>query len=666
MKHLFAYLFFFTLVVACLPPEDEDTTTINYELTSKEVKAIYELQDKQEVDSLLLLLNDKYATKRYWAARAFASIKEEKAVDSLANLLQDESERVRIAAAYALGQIGEERSETALITAFMQEDSTGAHNVLNRTILEAVGKSASPSFLKSLSTVQTYQKSDTALLEGQAWGIYRYMLRDITDLAGTRRMLQLVTDEDYPAQVRFIAAHYLQRGKKLNLDTLQIDTTLAGNFRNATDSNLRMALAIALGKTKSEHALRNLMEQFNTERDYRVKCNILRAFSNFEYAKVRDLVFTSLRDENIHVAQSAVGFLMSNGYARDANGYRQIARDTTLDTQVRVGLLTAANKHLANYFVDYKGRTNFALRQIFEQSNDVYAKAAALKGMAYYPKMYSYIGEVSQNTSDPIIKTASMEALQTICTEGQLKPTMGTRYKKTTQEIGAFLLKGIQSKEPGTIAVASGALTTSAMDFKTVLADSISILERALEGLSLPKEIESYNMLQKTIDLFKGKKTSDPQTVAYNHPIDWAVLEDVERATIKTGKGDISIEFLTDIAPGSVANFVQLANEGFYDKKNFHRVVPNFVIQGGCPIGSGYGALDYTIRSELPPIYYDQAGYVGMASAGRHTEGTQFFITHSPTPHLDGGYTIFAKVTEGMDVVHKIEVGDKMESVKVE
>lgn len=665
MKHLFAYFFLFALVVACMPPEEEDTTTINYELRSQEVKAIYELQDRQEVDSLLLLLKDKYASNRYWAARAFASIKSEKAVDSLAYLLQDESEQVRIAAAYALGQIGQESSESALIAAFVQEDSTGAHNLLNRTILEAVGKSATPSFLKALSTIQTYQPSDTALLEGQAWGIYRYMRRDITDLAGTRRMLKLAMDEAYPEQVRFIAANYLMRAKELNLDRLQVDTVLAASFRDATDARIRMALAVALGKTKSEHALRNLMEQFNEEKDYRVQCNILRAFRNFEYAKVRDLVFSSLRNENIHVAQSAADFLLQNGYSRDANGYRQIARDTSMHPQVRISLLTAANKYLANYFVDYKGRTNFALRQIFEESKDVYERASALRGMAYYPKMYNYIGEISQSTKSPILKTASMEALKTICNSDQFKLTMGTRAKRATQEVGAYLLNGIQSKEPGTIAVAADALRAPIMDFKTVLADSLSILENALGALSLPKEIESYNQLQETIDYFKGKKTQTPQTVAYNHPIDWEVLEDVERATIETVRGSITLDFLMDVAPASVANFIQLANEGFYNGKNFHRVVPNFVIQGGCPIGSGYGALDYTIRSELPPIYYDEAGYVGMASAGNHTEGTQFFITHSPTPHLDGNYTIFAKVSAGMDIVHKIEVGDRIEKVTI-
>jgi cyclophilin family peptidyl-prolyl cis-trans isomerase len=118
-------------------------------------------------------------------------------------------------------------------------------------------------------------------------------------------------------------------------------------------------------------------------------------------------------------------------------------------------------------------------------------------------------------------------------------------------------------------------------------------------------------------------------------------------------------------APESVTSFLQLAGSGYYNGKAFHRVVPNFVIQTGCPRGDGFGGLDFTLRSELAETYYDDQGYVGMASAGPHTEGPQFFITHSPTPHLDGRYTIIGKVISGMDIVHRIEMGDTIKQINI-
>ena len=135
------------------------------------------------------------------------------------------------------------------------------------------------------------------------------------------------------------------------------------------------------------------------------------------------------------------------------------------------------------------------------------------------------------------------------------------------------------------------------------------------------------------------------------------------QVAIKTNKGVIRVEMYTQCVPGSVSNFLNLVKDNFYDGKSVHRVVPNFVIQGGCPRGDGYGGLDYTIRSEVPQLYYEDEGYLGMASAGLHTEGTQWFITHSPAMHLSGKYTIFGKVTDGMNIVHNIEVGDIIEDV---
>ena len=175
----------------------------------------------------------------------------------------------------------------------------------------------------------------------------------------------------------------------------------------------------------------------------------------------------------------------------------------------------------------------------------------------------------------------------------------------------------------------------------------------------LAKALKEYNI--ETLSIPEDKKGLKP--------INWKIIDSLDRNSkviIKTSQGDITMQLFQERAPGSVANFVELVNAKFYDGKPFHRVVPNFVIQTGCPRGDGFGSLDFTIRSELAGSYYDDEGYVGMASAGLHTEGTQFFITHSPTPHLDGRYTIFGKVISGMDVVRQISMGDTIKEINIE
>ncbi|MBE9041240.1 peptidylprolyl isomerase [Oscillatoriales cyanobacterium LEGE 11467] len=136
------------------------------------------------------------------------------------------------------------------------------------------------------------------------------------------------------------------------------------------------------------------------------------------------------------------------------------------------------------------------------------------------------------------------------------------------------------------------------------------------------------------------------------------------QAIMETDKGTINLELFSDDAPNTVQNFVDLSKKGFYDGLNFHRVIPNFMIQGGCPNGTGTGGPGYQIKCEINKNKH-LAGTLSMAHAGKDTGGSQFFICHSPQSHLDGVHTVFGK-TEDMDVVNAIRQGDKIVSVKIE
>jgi len=138
------------------------------------------------------------------------------------------------------------------------------------------------------------------------------------------------------------------------------------------------------------------------------------------------------------------------------------------------------------------------------------------------------------------------------------------------------------------------------------------------------------------------------------------------KINMETNKGTIEIKLYPEHAPVTVNNFVFLAQEGYYDDVAFHRVIPNFVIQGGDPTGTGRGGPGYRFQDEFEgnPLKHE-TGVLSMANAGPGTNGSQFFITHSPQPHLDGKHTVFGKVTSGMDVVNSIKEGDKMTSVTV-
>jgi len=140
-------------------------------------------------------------------------------------------------------------------------------------------------------------------------------------------------------------------------------------------------------------------------------------------------------------------------------------------------------------------------------------------------------------------------------------------------------------------------------------------------------------------------------------------------ATIKTNKGDINLKLFPDKAPLTVLNFVNLSKRGFYNNLTFHRVIPNFMIQGGCPLGTGTGGPGYKFKDEFSPeLKHNKPGILSMANAGPNTNGSQFFITHVPTPHLNNKHTVFGEVVDSKDqkVVNSIVTGDKIITIVIE
>jgi cyclophilin family peptidyl-prolyl cis-trans isomerase len=303
-----------------------------------------------------------------------------------------------------------------------------------------------------------------------------------------------------------------------------------------------------------------------------------------------------------------------------------------------------------------------------DRSNDVYTKAAFIEALSYDPLNYPSLEQKGLKSNENVLSTAATLALSRVLTSDkfdQIYRTMAAK-EKVTDDLRQYFVDIFRGRNEGSMAAAASILRDETFPFKEEVTIKSSIREALLQ-LDLPRQLETKYEMERTLAYMEGKEYIQAPFV-YNHPIDWTLvnsISDSSRVFIVTNKGQIELELYHHHAPGSVANFVKLVNDNYYDNNTIHRVVPNFVVQAGCPRGDGYGSLDYTIRSELGPKYYDDEGYIGMASAGPDTEGTQWFITHSPTPHLDGRYTIFGKVLSGMDVVHSLQIGDKIQDIRI-
>jgi len=644
---------------SCVPPSNEIITDINNANSDLVYQGIYNHQDKQNIDSVLLYFNHSNPGYRLAAVNAMASIQSELSIDSLVEILGDPIIEVRTAAAYALGQIGNLETVDPLMNAFVNKDTSDVDNVFNSTILEAIGKTGNKSLLDALASVESYRITDTLLLLGQSRAIYRYANRGINTQKGTNRMVELASNQAYPNEVRVIAANYLARAKDIDISKSQF--RIAEALIGASDPNVRMAIALALRKVTEPDILKILQSQFIVEKDYRVKVNILKAFGSYKYIDNIDLILDHLDDENIHVANAAAQYLVDHGKRDDVEIYKTFAKKN-LDHTVRAKIYASVLKHLPSYYIESRALIRSSLlRYLKELKGKPYVAKHYVAALGQDPYSYTYLKEAAIDSGVVTIRTAGMEALSKIVSGKSFVNTFRFRSDRVKIEILDIIKEQFAKGDVGTMAIGAGILSNEKIGYRNLIQND-SFLIAAAAKLSLPREIETYNEIKKALAYINNVKYKAEKN-SYNHPINWKTLATVSDSTIavvRTNKGNFTIKLFGNTTPGSVANFIDLANDDFFDNKVYHRVVSNFVIQGGCPRGDGYGSLDYSIRSELPQLYYDDEGYVGMASAGLNTEGTQWFVTHSPTPHLDGKYTIFGKVTEGMDVVHQIVEGDKI------
>ncbi|HQR39406.1 MAG TPA: peptidylprolyl isomerase [Blastocatellia bacterium] len=237
------------------------------------------------------------------------------------------------------------------------------------------------------------------------------------------------------------------------------------------------------------------------------------------------------------------------------------------------------------------------------------------------------------------------------------------------------------AQSEATFAALEAALKAASSDVETdarlAILEAISKYkrQRALDLLSTALNDPDYLVKHRAAELLEA--SSQGSFIAKVGPAKTPVrphgfYEDLEAAmrlpppiaVITTEKGDIRMELLIRDAPLNVENFIELARKNYFNGIVFHRVVPNFVVQGGDPRGDGNGGPGYQIRCEINKVPYDR-GAVGMALSGKDTGGSQFFFTHSPQPHLDGGYTVFGRVTDGMDVVDQLARGDRILSVTI-
>lgn len=626
---IFLILVIFT---SCTKPKKEAVNKFSDTVFVK----IADFQDRRLSDSLYTYFKHIDAAYRRDAVLAFASIQDSTAVNALKEvLLNDTDSTVRQAAAYALGQIKTNSGAVVLALAVAKEKNT----MVQKEILEAYGKATSRWALNE-------KPWDSLATEGLSLSLYRSGLRNILDSTFHKRAAELL-QKPHTEPARLAAAHYFARAAN-GFD--QYEKIIIASALHDLSSDVRMASALALRKIKTDSSRINLERIVKSNADYRIRANAVRALQSFSFNKTKAILLSALTDEQVNIAVTAsevIKEVITTDAWQEVAALAKITSNQRVQANLYEAALRAGNgKDLAE-----------EVAGTIKTATNPYKKAALLSALRASIMMYTFVEEQLLSADTPVVRSSAAEALVAMNYDKKFDPA----WKK---QFAAIYQKAVQTGDAAVIGIVAGALMDSTLGYKSVITD-YTFLHDAKKKLSLPKDNEALQPLEAAIAYFEGKKNSSPVKNEFNHPINWKLVKTIpkdQRVKISTTKGDIVIRLLVEEAPGSVANFVTLLNQKYFNQKFFHRVVPNFVIQAGCNRGDGWGSEDYSIRSEFSMERY-KTGSVGMASAGKDTEGTQWFITHSPTPHLDGRYTIFADVESGMEVVHLIEVGDQILSV---
>lgn len=628
------------LLVACgYQPDKMDQLSASNKFDDPTWRKIAEWQDRRQTDSLIEAL-EPLSEYRTGIAMALASVQDIKAIPALSSLLSDDEKEVRQNAAYALGQTYDTAAFKHLFKRLPEENDSQ----VKRYLLEALGKVVGESQIKEL---MKFVPENPAESSGFAWGLYRAGERGIFNSKTTYAEINLL-DTASSTEAQLAAAHYLSRVKITSVPSSGFDVLI----KEYPEAEVRMAVALAFSKTPplvAMSALRHLLK----DDDYRVRINAVRAIPARKISDYTSFIDTLLSDINVNTAVAAAAKVVATSGYLDKAAIDQWLQKKSLNWRVEALLLEGAIK---------KDPSDDArieqIKKAFLSSNNPYKKAVMLNTLSHTLRAHEFLVTETFKATHPAVSTSGIQAL------AQLR-SMDNFPESLKPAFTDVLRLAIESGDAAMIDIASAVLRDPELDFKKDIKDP-EFLRLARQRLQLPKDNEALQSLEKTIAYFEDR-SSRPIVNEYNHPMNWqkiASLKKQQEAVIETSKGNIHIVLFTNKAPGSVHNFVGLAENGYYNNKVFHRVVPNFVVQGGGNRGDGWGNENYSIRSEFADLRYS-TGTIGMASAGKDTEGTQWFITHSPTPHLEGRYTIFARVERGMAVVHQLEQGDFIYNVKI-
>ncbi|MGE5681414.1 MAG: peptidylprolyl isomerase [Bacillota bacterium] len=619
---------------------------------------------------------DKYLSSSYAAnvKAALLSLSNAQDTSFIDNIIKPDFTKFGNYIAFALGETGvSAKSENYLLTKIFSNQ----HPEFQRYCFEALGRCGSKESLDKI--IQAYFAEKPGSFDGISIAIANFAQRGIRqqDSSELKVLLSELSGEKLPIKRRIDAAFAASRIGLARKNKNELLRILFENIKGEDAIIFKQYILASLKKIKSSPDAPEQIKALISSNEWRIRTEALKVIMYHKFTSSDELkgFIKLLKDYNPNVSRQM------------AISLKEINLDSTLmflfKDELKRKLLdeTLTDNTLGELFVTY---CKFFPTEMNKLAEDLKERI----GLSFIYRALSANLSNPQGNLTFLLKNSpasgTNEHLEIINAVLPLQNLLNGN-----QQLNNYLFNTLSSDSPAAISVCADGLDSTFIEMNkdelkkiiirqiNLYQDSTNFTESNISLVNLAKRI-SPELRNAMLSILKksasysvqsyaarelGKKINIKKSINSFADI-WTKAFKYSNARITTDKGTFVIRFLPEYSPVSVGNFCKLAQSGFYNKVIFHRVVPNFVIQTGDPEGTGWGGPGYDIISEVSPVPFEKS-YVGMASAGKDTEGSQWFVMHSLFPHLNGRYSNFGKVIEGMDTVNLIDQGDSVLKVEL-
>lgn len=605
------------VLVGCVQPTDPVEHAPN-KWSNSAMLSVLNAQEHRDAETLCSLLANGNDEVREAAGLAFASVQDSASLSCLMNALNDSTAAVRSAAVFAIGFIADSSIVSTLKTNYARETDSTVRSAYHSALIMAVHRM--PVSRSSEELISLLEKS---------------IGQDRARVADALRRVD---------------------AKELN----RITDTYFKLINHEKDTDAKALLVRGLAKSDGPGKDELLRSLLSVEQPVAVRVNAARVLGSSNDGTTLNELARNIADPELTFRTAILETLNAKAEQLDPRILLQIQTQVDrLDPITRLNYYALLFPHNST-----RGMARDSIRRMIIR--EPYAEAARFTAMAAdeEPGIEATMSGIMISNAHPAMSYAAYRILAER-TLARMNRPRAVPHDLQVEQAAPFFRSVMESGNPGLISAAAEDLQQ--VDPRDLIILFPNDLEMgSLGSLKTIQDLEARSLIGILAAKRDGAPIPDHPVIAFNHPIDTVRLKQLQqgqRYTIKTKKGTIIIATDVNGAPGSCLAFDSLVTAGYYNGKAFHRMVPNFVVQGGCPRGDGYGGMPWTLRTEICHNLFS-TGSLGLASAGRDTESCQFFITHSATPHLDGRYTRFGEVVNGMSVVLKLQVGDVMESIE--